>query len=255
MIRNFDKKIVFFLLTLFINLESVYACSYGPPYKTVCEAYNEANSVIIGKIIELKNESAYQQVVKIKVNKTFKGEKREEIILHQSLSTCDWDLSDSEGEALLLYLYKNKKTGIYSAMAQGMGGRIENENENLYWLNNLPKSLKRTRVSGTLKLYQDNPFEFINYAIGAKVRIFNDKNSYEVLTDKNGVYEVWDLPVGKYKIIPKFPKEYVLNFSLSRGLIDFREISDVQVDTEDFTVVIQKNGCGGSDYILNKSKE
>jgi hypothetical protein len=254
MIRIFGKNTVFLLLTLFIGLENVYACMYGPPYKTVCEVYNEANSVIIGKIIELKNENAYQQVVKIKVNKTFKGEKKKEIILYQPLSTCDWDFSDSEGETLLLYLHKNKKTGRYSAIPGGMGGRVEKENENLYWLNNLPKSLKRTRISGTVELYQDEPFEFVNYVIGTKIKIFNDKNSYEVFADKNGVYELWDIPIGKYKITPSFPKDYMLKFSLSRGLIDFKKISDVQVDTEDFTVEIQQNGCGGSDYILNKPK-
>jgi len=48
-------------------------------------------------------------------------------------------------------------------------------------------SPKRTRISGTVELYKDSPFEFVDYVVGTKVRVFNDKNSFEAFTDKNGV--------------------------------------------------------------------
>ena len=30
--------------------EASLACTYGPPYRTVCETYAQADSVIIGKV-------------------------------------------------------------------------------------------------------------------------------------------------------------------------------------------------------------
>jgi len=256
MSKNRFQQISYITLVLFfaLNFKTVSACMYGPPYRTVCETFAQASSVIIGKILNVEDKTSYQ-VVEVEVEKTYKGEKKKKIILTQPRSICDWDFSKTVGETKLLYLVQNRKTKTYSAIAEGMGGTPEKESENLYWLNNLPKSLDRTSISGTIELYQNEPFEFMNVIVGTKVRIFNKKTSFEVFTDKNGVYEVWDLPIGRYKIVPEFTNDYKLEFSLSRGLVEFKQISDVKVDTEVFTIEIQKNGCGGSDYILNKSNE
>ncbi len=249
--KAFLLKILFTALIIASSFERSFACSYGPPYRTICETYAQAASVIIGKIESVESNDSNQRVI-IDVKKTFKGKNQKRIILNQPQSTCDWDFSDDEGKTLLLYLGRDKKTKTYSAISEGMGGEIEKNNNDLYWLNNLPKSLKRTRISGTIELYQDKPFEFLNYIVGTKVRIFSKQNSYEVITDTNGVYEVWDLPIGKYKIVPEMPNGFDLRFSLSRGEIEFKPISEVEVDTEDFTVEIKPMTCGGADYVVEK---
>lgn len=247
-LRNLLKFFVTFSFIVIIGKTS-FACMYGPPYRTVCDTYNQADSVIIGEIESVSRNNSIQKVI-IKVNKTYKGDEQKRIVVNQPQSTCDWDFSDSVGKTILLYLIQDKKTKTFTAISEGMGGNIEKESENLYWLNNLPMSLNRTRISGKIELYQDKPFEFLNYIIGTKVKIYNEKNSYEAKTDKNGVYEIWDIPVGKYKITPEIPKQFFLRFSLSRGEIEFKQIDEDQVDTEDFTVEIQPNSCGGADYVL-----
>lgn len=143
---------------------------YGPPYRTVCETYAQANSVIIAKIESVAGDHLNQTVV-VKVERTFKGQNVKKIVLSQPLSTCDWKFSDEVGETLLLYLIRDQKTKNYSAIAEGMGGRVKREYENLYWLNNLPKSLNRTRLSGSVTLYKDGPFEFVDHVAGTKVRV------------------------------------------------------------------------------------
>lgn len=249
--KSFLIKFLFITLILAFSFESSIACMYGPPYRTVCKTYAQANSVIIGNIQSVKNEASNQRVV-IKVEKTFKGRNIKEIVLSQPQSTCDWNFSDAQGKTFLLYLVRNKKTQKYSAIAEGMGGRVDRESENLYWLNNLPKSLNRTRISGTIELFQDKPFKFLNYIVGTKVKVFNEKNSYEIITDKNGVYEVWDVPIGKYKVVPEIPVGFGLDLVLSRGEIEFKPISEVEVDTKDFKIEIQPKTCGGADYVLEK---
>lgn len=136
-----------------------------------------------------------------------------------------------------------------------MGGRVERQSENLYWLNSLPKSLKRTRISGEIRLYKDDPFEFINSVSGVPIKILNAKNSFEISTDKNGVYEIWDVPVGKYQIEPIFPSNLKLRFDLERGLIDFDSLKKKNPNTNAVLVEIQPKGCGGIDFVVNEKSD
>jgi hypothetical protein len=244
-------KISLLALIFSLSVGTSLACMYGPPYRTVCETYAQADSVIIGKVESVAGDSLNQTVV-IKVAKTFKGQSRNEIVLSQPQSTCDWDFSGEVGEALLLYLVRDKKTKKYSAIAEGMGGRVERENENLHWLNNLPMALNRTRLSGTVTLYRDEPFEFVNYVVGTKVRVFNGENSFEVLTDKNGVYEIWDIPLGKYQVEPILPFNLKLSLDLERGLVDFDSLKKNNPNTNAVLIEIQPKGCGGIDFVVNE---
>ncbi len=113
-------------------------------------------------------------------------------------------------------------------------------------------SLKRTRLSGTLELYKDTPFQFEDYISGTKVRIFNDKRSFEVVTDKNGVYQIWDIPVGKYQIEPILSPNLEIEIDIERGLIDFDSLKKKDPDTDDVLVEIQPKGCGGIDFVVNE---
>ncbi len=252
--KNTLLKISFLAFIFAFSIENSLACMYGPPYRTVCETYAQADSVIIGKVESVKGNSSNQTVV-VKVEKTFKGQNRKIIVLSQPQSTCDWDFSGNVGETLLLYLVCDKKTRKYSAIAEGMGGRVERENENLYWLNNLPMSLNRARLSGTVTLYRDEPFGFLDYVVGTKIRIFNSENSFDVFTDRNGIYEIWDIPVGKYQIEPVIPPNLKLRFSLERGLVDFDSLREKNPNTSEVLIEIQPKGCGGIDFVVNEKTD
>lgn len=254
MYRNTLLKILFVFLILAFSVESSLACMYGPPYRTVCESYAEADYVIVGKIESVKTKD-YDQTVIVKIEKTFKGQKLNQIVLNQPQSTCEPDFSDDVGETMLLYVVRNRKTKKYSVIAPGTGGRVERESNSLYWLSNLPMSLKRTRLSGTVELYKDSPFEFVDYVVGTKISVFNDKNSFEVSTDKNGVYEIWDIPRGKYQIKPIFPLNLKLDIDLERGLIDFDSLKKKDPNTDDALVEIQPKGCGGIDFVVNEKPD
>ena len=241
-------------MILAFSVESSLACMYGPPFSTVCENYARADFVIVGKIESVKPVDS-EQAVSIKIEKTFKGQKLNQIVLNQPQSTCDPDFTGDVGETILFYVVRNKQTKKYSAIAPGTGGRDDRESDSLFWLNNLPMSLKRTRLSGTVELYKDEPFEFVDYLVGTKVRVFNDKNSFEVSTDKNGVYEIWDIPKGKYQIKPIFPLNLELGIDIERGLIDFDSLKKKDPNTDDVLVEIQPKGCGGIDFVVNEKPD
>ena len=225
-----------------------YACMWGPPYRTVCEKYSNAEMVITGKIESVEVVNSTQKVI-VAIDETFKGNRQNKITLYQPMSTCDWDFSDDEGKKVLLYLVKDSKTWQYNNDSPSSGGVVERSSEELYWLRGLPKSLNRTRIAGTIGVYKSDPFEFLNNVNSVRVTVSNEKKSFETLTDKNGVYEIWDLPPAEYSVSPVFPSK--LRFALSLGDIEFKQIDKDRIDTANFKVNLTQLKCGGADYVLN----
>ncbi len=150
MTRRLIARILFCTVLVACGFGEALACMYGPPYRTVCQAYAQADSVIIGEVKDVQTRGS-EQVVSLKVNKIVKGQARRQLVLLQPLSPCDCVFAGKEGQKLLLYLNRNGKTGRYQASAEGMGGPVEREQENLYWLNNLTGTRRRTRISGTVR--------------------------------------------------------------------------------------------------------
>lgn len=226
---------------------------YGPPFATVCEKYANADAVVIGTITDVK-AGGRGQFVKLRIERTYKGKVTGVVELDQPLSSCDWDFAGEEDKKLLLYLSKNKGKASYHAIGTGYGGMLDEENDDIYWLNNLPMSLKRTRISGAIKLYDDQPFTFLDFVSNVSVSISNGKVVFNVVSDIKGVYQVWDVPFGKFRITPNFDSIYDLGFPLSKGNVEFKSISKNEVDTKSFEIVIGTDKCGGADYVLNKRK-
>lgn len=252
--KNNLLKFSLILLTLAFGAESALACSYGP--STVCEKYARADLIIVGRIESVKPSQGEQTVV-VSIEKTFKGHRLKQIVLNQPQSTCDLDFSDDVGETMLLYIGRDRKAKEYFALSPGINGRIERMSEDLYWLNNLPMSLKRTRLSGTIKLYKDEPFEFIKNVAGIKVRVFSDKRSFEIVTDKNGVYQLWDIPLGRYQVQPVLPPEFIPDLEMEKGLIydpksNYDSFGIRKPDAKPDLIDIQQNSCGGIDFVVNQ---
>ena len=72
---------------------------------------------------------------------------------------------------------------------------MENTHDDLLYLENIAKVQGRTRVSGVVDGDDEN-------AAGQQVRITSKNKSYMATTDKNGVYELYDLPPGRYLTEP-----------------------------------------------------
>ena len=59
----------------------------------------------------------------------------------------------------------------------------------------------RTRISGTLSFAKETG----ESVAGRKIRIVGAGYSYEVKTDEKGVYEISDVPAGRYSVEPEIP--------------------------------------------------
>ncbi len=211
---------IFFFFLLFTNNQIAQACSCGPK-SSVLEAFQNADKVIVaqgkslGAMVD-KPDPREIPIMKFTVEKAYKGEVQvgDEIILYAKAWACGWNFNETNiGQRFLFYLHSNK---ITEAMVVGQCGRsqyLEHASEDLLFLDNLSKMRGMTRISGVVEFEKDGEAS----VAGIKITIISAKKSYQVTSDENGVYEIYDLPPGKYWIKPYIPEGWKIDkYSLSK---------------------------------------
>ena len=255
MLYKMFSRIFICTAVLLVFNQTNYGCMYGEPLASVCEIYSESDFVVTGEIKKIsvtETDSEKKQIAAVEVLQTFKGNLRGRIVVNKVVYSClfSFDEAKSVGKKYILFLKRDAKTkelSVYEAES------FEKSLDDQVWLNALPGSLKRTLIFGKIEHtdYNSRTFDFVKYMIGTKVKISDGKNSAEVLTDKNGIFKFWDLPVGKYKIAPEYPADYGLIFPLTYGPVEFRRIDENEFDTKDFAVEAAPGKCGGADYYVD----
>jgi hypothetical protein len=220
------------------HASSTFACSCAPK-RTVLDAYEGSDLVIIADAVSVEKakdkpgseeESAgrYGGIVSTRmvVNKVYKGNLKvgDELNFAQGGGAdCIWTFSEeSIGRKFLFYLDTPDPPSEYViAITCGRSILAEYAGDDLLYLDNIAKRRGKTRLSGTLSYYQASPVEdeepVFKRLEGNHVRIIGAKKTYALTTDKNGVYEIYDLPGGKYVVEPEIPRGWKLDRYLSRA--------------------------------------
>jgi len=198
----------FFLLSLFlIPLRSAHACGCFNT-ATVLDDYQQADFVIVAQLKTLiKGRSQFGSDIShvtMMVQKVFKGEVKvgQELTIGNGdpVLGCSWPFyAEQVGETYLLYLYRPEKPGepLYVSVCNRSSG-LEAAHDDLLYLENMAKVRGRTRVSGNVKR-EGADYENVK---GQRVRIAGKNKTYIATTDDAGVYELYDLPPGRYSIEP-----------------------------------------------------
>lgn len=235
-----------------VLLPNVLGCTCGG-YSSVCEAYSSAQAVFAGTVTNVESID-YGWKHFIKIEKTYKGKPQSEIILATENTTCSgkYDV----GSKLLLYAYFNKKIKMWVINDCVRNTSINDANDDLLFLNGLPKTANRTRISGDLLRYETTPesgFTKTQTFVGAKVKLASKTKTFEVLSDENGVYEIYDLPLDVYAITPEIPKGLKIKFPVRYGSGGFLE--DVLNKSNSVSVDLKDNRCVGVDFIFNTNNK
>jgi hypothetical protein len=247
------KKLL--LITTFLFLLTAYetasACSCGG-YPSPCAAYNAADAVFVGDVKKVAPENTEihqgigEQTVYVQVEEAFKGVKEnQEIIFHQPGHNCAPKYAT--GLRCLFYATFDEKNKTWEVYGCNRGGALNQSEDDLLYLRALPVSATKTRISGMLENYETTPekgFELVKLISGAKVKITGEEKTYEVYTDRNGVYEIYDLPPGKYLIEPEIPQGLKIRFPMAFGLIDFSQKNSVGVE-------LKESSCAGANFVLS----
>lgn len=199
------------------------ACScLGTP--TVLAAYNSASVVVIARAVSVERGGPGEGYVgihstKMVVEKVFKGNLKvgDEMNFGQGGNTdCIWGFERPVGQRFLLYLGPPQKgSTLWYVGACGRSTSVESADdptEDLLYLSKLKDVEGKTRISGTIRFVNGSDVSIE----GRVIRIAGEGKSYEVKTNKNGVYEIYGLPAGKYIIEPEVPAGWKVSDSWMR---------------------------------------
>lgn len=219
------SRLRFLVLLIFVFLASAIAahacsCGRGP---TVLGAYEWAEVVVVVRAVsvekaepektapegQMSNGENYVDGVKsttMRVEQVFKGSAKigDEMIFAQGGGAdCIWTFNEKDiGNKYLFYLKRFGDSTAWVAGTCGRSNNVDHARDDLLYLNNLEKARGRTRISGTIGFAHDTG----ESVAGRKIQIIGARKQYEVKTDENGVYEIYDVPAGKYEIVPEIPK-------------------------------------------------
>lgn len=256
--------IVLAMILGFFNI--IFACFYYE-YASVCDAYNSAEAIFVGtvvkivkvdnlKTVKLPSGDGKARIVNydgykhyIKVEKTYKGLPQTEIHLASYKSTCDRIFE--VGDELLLYVKFNKEIKMWEISVGSRNNALEMANDDLIFLNGLPKTLNRTRVSGNL-ISLNKTSESLTNLSGTKVKIQSRTKIFEVTSDQNGVYEIYDLPSDSYTVTPEIPIGLMFEKAFYRG---FKRVkSNLSKTDNSETLNLRYNKCVSIDFLFRSSQ-
>lgn len=175
---------------------------------------------------------------KVTVEKVYKGRLRPGDVLtfgQGGGADCIWTFDDGDlGRRFLFYTSAPKGPGLWYAGTCGRSSPVEYARDDLLYLDDLKRARGRTRLSGTVRFEGEGGGD----PAGLKLRFVGPRKSFEVRTDEHGVYEVYDVPPGKYRVVPEVPHGWKVDefwLRYSRSLVagpDAEKAADIYVQVE-----------------------
>jgi hypothetical protein len=198
-------------LLIFISGGTAAACVCPEPGNTVAAEFVASRNVARMRFLSFDRNEPVQgkpgpiMRVRMTVEKVYKGtlEVGEEIAFaHQGDGECSWGFFEEEvGSSYVFYLGARPAGGReWLARVCSRSASAREAAADLVHLDKLREVRGRTRIYGTVSLIKDNR------AYGSpdrRVRISGMGRDVTVTTDKNGVFEVYGLPPGRYRITPE----------------------------------------------------
>lgn len=214
--------LVVFVGLLLADIAKACTCTSESPLDWSAQA---SESILLLKLVSLeKYKDGEEQFTtdgikqaKLVVQKSLKGsmKKGQEVIFQQGEETdCIWRFYEKQiGTEFIFYFGKNNFLLTNSICSRASS--LKFAADDLLYLEKYQKVFGKTRLAGIVynvtEGKTDNPmWKKWNYEpiANRKVRVLGKGVDITLKTNKNGAYEVYDLPIGKYKIIPQKVKGY-----------------------------------------------
>lgn len=202
MLNKANLKFLLVCLALILSAHVVgFACwcrDAGP----VLDQFERSKSVIVGRLASVSEAEAT-----LAVDRVYKGDLRvgDQIRFVQgTFGDCLRGFTSEEiGKQYLFYLVSPSKESMYEASICNRSNELALAFDDLAYLDKLPEVAGKTRLSGYFTTVGDNKPD----VEGLLVKVSGRKN-YSVKTDKNGFFELYDLPPGDYIIEPQIPARW-----------------------------------------------
>jgi protocatechuate 3,4-dioxygenase beta subunit len=160
------------------------------------------------------------QTAVVRVDEAFKGSRRGQTFkLSQEGNDCSPKFK--AGERVLFYLFPAETAGLWNAPGCHRSRDLDSAADDLLFLRHLPDSAHGNRLSGEIEVYENsgpNGFQRSGGLPGVTVTISSEKGApIRTATNGDGVYEVYGLPPGTYKVDIEVPKGLRIYFPLITG--------------------------------------
>lgn len=213
--------IAFFLLTLMLLARTASACVCMAP-STPYKEFQDARSVFTGKIIgstdvpfteqaREKTYTYYERRYRVAVTESFKGTKAAEVEVSAGRTDSDCYVGFSVGENYLIYAYGDSD----AKLSTGMCTRTNNlsaSQDDLHYLRAMLMGEREPRVYGSVVRFDDDVTKSLAGSYtpleGIKIAVEGEGQRIEVVTDKQGLFQIAKLPDGKYRARPVLPGSY-----------------------------------------------
>ena len=248
------RAVLFWLaLTLTGNSSTIFACVCDR-MPTVLEEFDRADLVVIAKAVSIWKPFIGMQSAIMVVEKVYKGNigVGDELEFNQTApSDCTYRFFEKDiGNQYLFYLRKpTKENPLYNAGVCGRHKDIREAVDDLLYLDNLDRVSGKNRISGTLRV---GTGESVSLA-GRKIKILQNDKVWEIATNKEGVYEIYDLPAGEYLIEPEIPEGWKIStYNIHKYGVSFSGDGDedINVRTGKIPIILEKGKHAGLDIIF-----
>jgi len=248
--------------TLFLTAKTVAACECTDRDFTVLGRFEDARFVVIARVLAVEKISEPDTTrTRMVIEKVYKGNLRvgQEMSFGQGESgSCDEDFDEDDiGVKFLFFLKpKEKNPTVWYAdrceKSKPLPGfdthHVNDAADDLAYLEKMDKVTGKTRISGTLISYQESPHGRTDFkkVAATKVRLIGEKKTYETETNEDGVYEIYDLPAGRYTVEPKTPKGWAIENPSAYG----GGASSGREDSEHFQLTLEKGRHAYFDFFF-----
>lgn len=219
----FIFSIAFLLSLVLVDAARACSCATSPTIDIVVE---RTPNIAIFKVQTVEKyaqgEKGYNNIkqARLIVEKVYKGDLKvgEEYIFGQGGGNlCLWTFSEeSTSKSSLFYLSEKPKPGKnWWASFCPRSGASDLIFADLLYLEKLTEVKGKTRLAGTVWKKVRTAGEGDTYTLDPladhKINISGNGKNVELKTDRNGTFEIYDLPAGKYKITPEKIAGYKFN--------------------------------------------
>jgi hypothetical protein len=254
-----------FALIFVLGVRTAAACSCGPA-PTVLDAFDHSDVVVVASALSVEKASPEQTAAPgrmsdgsnyvdgvrsttMRVEQVFKGTLKvgDEMIFGQGGgASCIRTFNEKDvGQKFLFYLKRFNGSTRWFASDCGRSDRLHHAADDLLYLTNLDKVRNKTRISGKIRFDYDAG----ESRAGRKIRIVGAKRTQQLKTDENGVYEVYDMPAGRYFVEPEIPK----GWKIAKFWLDYSPSLDRSVkelSLERIPIVLQANKHAALDIVF-----
>lgn len=209
---------VSFLLTLIFTVDFI-ACSCNRTPDPPCRSYWETPVIFEGVVTEFvpveDNSNGYEnRRAKLIVKKAYKGINENEVFIFTGDGGSDCGFPFKKDESYLIYGYG--ENGYLTTNYCTRTRSIKYAKEDLDYLSNLNLMKDGALIYGNVKKYafgygDDENFGLVKPISGIRIKIEGTKE-YNVKTDKDGKFQIQNVPEGNYLIQALLPKN--LKFSV-----------------------------------------